>query len=684
MEEQKFNTKDTVPQISNSGQHLQLDKRNIQLDRLVKLFSFHKGPRAKAFLMILFVVIIAAIGSYFIYTSFAQDEEIASVQVNQLKTTSEKLKNDIRAYKSKMPDSLKPSLADIKKIAQERKALMLNTVTSDPVSFLSNVISNEDLANLPEEAKTDIEKMTTIHGIYTYKQVNASNRLKPKVDHSVKTKDKAYNLYFSGGDLFINPNSSTDFYGYAIDNTLVVNSIPEIGYKPNMIITSSQIPSVHMAGLATQAVTGSITTTIDGSGTIIPGVPGYVWRDGCGPTTMGMIIGYYDGNGYDNLVEGSATTATNAVNQMIASHSVAGEARHYEDYSLPKETTATAILSDKSELPTGDEHAADSIADFMKASWSNLGLAYGWSYTHYSQSAFNDYIKSKYPASNPWSTVFYGSSLTWELYKAEIDAKRPVHLMIDVNGSGDINHSVVGVGYRESNGYPEYAMWTTWSDSAIAWSKFQPLGTSVYNGVGGAYFFNPTGSLMPTINTFTATPTSISSGQYADLSWNVTNASSSVVTITKGSELIGTFANEGIFRAYPSSSSVYTLTTSNIYGTATKYVSVEVKPTPTVTPTPAPIDNTPPVVTITGITNGAFYTTGKLNIIGNAYDESGISKIQIYVSNKLVATCSNVTSCSYQLNIKKLAKGTHVINVNAYDKTNALNMGTSTLSIIRK
>ncbi|MHC4617912.1 MAG: hypothetical protein ACYTEQ_09185, partial [Planctomycetota bacterium] len=31
------------------------------------------------------------------------------------------------------------------------------------------------------------------------------------------------------------------------------------------------------------------------SGEVIDTVPAYFWRHGCGPTSVGMVIGYYDG-----------------------------------------------------------------------------------------------------------------------------------------------------------------------------------------------------------------------------------------------------------------------------------------------------------------------------------------------------------------------------------------------------
>ena len=48
-------------------------------------------------------------------------------------------------------------------------------------------------------------------------------------------------------------------------------------------------------------------------------VPPYSWRRGCEPTSVGMVIGYYDGLGDNGLIPGDASTQTGAVNQGIAS-----------------------------------------------------------------------------------------------------------------------------------------------------------------------------------------------------------------------------------------------------------------------------------------------------------------------------------------------------------------------------
>ena len=68
-----------------------------------------------------------------------------------------------------------------------------------------------------------------------------------------------------------------------------------------------------------------------GTEVVISGVPPYFWRHGCGPTAVGMVIGYYDGQGYDDLIPGCAFTQTGDVDQAIASQGDASNPRHYED-----------------------------------------------------------------------------------------------------------------------------------------------------------------------------------------------------------------------------------------------------------------------------------------------------------------------------------------------------------------
>lgn len=102
---------------------------------------------------------------------------------------------------------------------------------------------------------------------------------------------------------------------------------------------------------------------------VVPGVPAYLWRCRCGPTAVGMVVGYWDSNGYPGLIAGSAPSQTGAVDSAIATP------EHYDDYSLPLDHRPN-LLADKSTL--GGAHSSNSIPDFMNTSWSSRGDYYGW------------------------------------------------------------------------------------------------------------------------------------------------------------------------------------------------------------------------------------------------------------------------------------------------------------------
>jgi hypothetical protein len=265
-----------------------------------------------------------------------------------------------------------------------------------------------------------------------------------------------------------------------------------------------------------QPMPGGITigtsATTDGGGVLVSGVPGYAWRDGCGPTAVGMVVGYYDGNGWPNLIPGDATSDTTEVDQAICSHGTAAQPGSYEDYALPYEITT--LMPDKSELPLGDEHASNCLADYMHTSWSYDGLAYGYSSSSMAGPAFSGYVASKYPAASLTTKTYPGTYLTWSLVKQEIDASRPMVFLVDSSGDGRTDHFVTVVGYRETNGYAEYGCWDTWSTTLIRWQQFRAMSSSYAWGVWGGFTFSLSAGQTPPPNptptptdTPTATPT---------------------------------------------------------------------------------------------------------------------------------------------------------------------------------
>ena len=64
---------------------------------------------------------------------------------------------------------------------------------------------------------------------------------------------------------------------------------------------------------------------------LIDDMPRYIWHRGCGPTALGMIVGFYDLHGFYDLYDDSTLLQTNNINMLIASN------EHYDDYSLPQD-----------------------------------------------------------------------------------------------------------------------------------------------------------------------------------------------------------------------------------------------------------------------------------------------------------------------------------------------------------
>jgi hypothetical protein len=207
---------------------------------------------------------------------------------------------------------------------------------------------------------------------------------------------------------------------------------------------------------------------------VIDGVPTYYWRHGCGPTAAGMVIGYYDMHGYPWLIPGDSTSQTAAVDEAIASqNNPSAISNHYEDYSLPLDNYP-ALYADRSAAPVGDEHIANSIADFMYTSFSSQNNRYGWSWSNHIGPALVNYVHLKQPAASVSYTSRGWSTSLWSQYQTEINANRPVVLLVDSSGDGSTDHFITGIGYDEIDGVKKYAAWDTWYGT-IRWQEFTPM-----------------------------------------------------------------------------------------------------------------------------------------------------------------------------------------------------------------
>ena len=254
---------------------------------------------------------------------------------------------------------------------------------------------------------------------------------------------------------------------------------------------------------------------------IIEDVPSYIWHHGCGPTAAGMVIGYWDGQGFDDLIEGSASTQTEAVNNTIASQ------ENYEDYCIPIDYWPN-LLPDKSEPPFGDEHDDNCLADFMKTSQSYYWNFYGWSYYDKVKDALLEYINYVNPQYEVSVNNLSWDDLSWDIYCDEIDTGRPVVFLVDTDGNNNTDHFITAIGYDENY---HYACYNTW-DHDVHWYEFsgmapgQPWG--IYGGTFCSLIYDPPESEMDITGVaggfgkVYAEINNIAEEDIVNLSWNIT------------------------------------------------------------------------------------------------------------------------------------------------------------------
>lgn len=223
-------------------------------------------------------------------------------------------------------------------------------------------------------------------------------------------------------------------------------------------------------------------------------VPSYLWRHGCGPTALGMVVGFFDSIGFEDLIPGDPWVQTNDVDQVIASggdinapfpHEQKG---HFEDYSLPIDQYPDMKLD--AYITAGiDPHPNDSLADFMHTSKSEYGNYYGWSWSSDVSSAFELFVQSQSVRYHPSTQFYYGNGMSWSVLQSEIEKNRPMVFLVDSNSDGSTDHFVTIIGYRTSPTL-QYAIWDTWSNTEIRWEDFDYIQQGVPWGIWGGWSFD--------------------------------------------------------------------------------------------------------------------------------------------------------------------------------------------------
>ncbi|MEA2084845.1 MAG: hypothetical protein U9O82_11565 [Thermodesulfobacteriota bacterium] len=230
-------------------------------------------------------------------------------------------------------------------------------------------------------------------------------------------------------------------------------------------------------GMLVFSSANAATLVAHSQGATLPNAPDYRWWYGCSPTSAGMMMGYYDINGYggqtyNNLVPGATAKLSNYDNPGAAANQMIASSGHITDY-YPGGNGASG---DDLPRPT---HAHDSLADFMGTSQDSVGNKNGetkfWNRTDggklYAKDIYNagassynnsgmfgmweyfdyaGYGSGSGNASrdinffNQYTDNYHDDGFTLTDYQAEIDAGRTV--MIHVEG-----HSMFGYDYDGTN-----------------------------------------------------------------------------------------------------------------------------------------------------------------------------------------------------------------------------------------
>jgi len=202
----------------------------------------------------------------------------------------------------------------------------------------------------------------------------------------------------------------------------------------------------------------------------------YDWWYGCSPTSVGMVMGHYDREGYPNLIPGGVaeiethygppTGWAAFVTRVIGSQGYVTD--FYSDSAPPGSPAGYGVSGDDLPEPW---HEFDCLADFMGTSQDAYGNANGTTTFHYytegeplhwydlenhhpelvdknGMYGIKEYVEyCGYDIVTLYSQYIMGhdgntEGFTLEAYKTEIDAGRPVLIHVT-------DHSMVGVGYSD-------------------------------------------------------------------------------------------------------------------------------------------------------------------------------------------------------------------------------------------
>jgi hypothetical protein len=300
-------------------------------------------------------------------------------------------------------------------------------------------------------------------------------------------------------------------YYKADDGTVIVHEIDKEAVNPQFLYNDEERRAMYF-----RAPDGRILEAKRQGGNL-SNTPDYRWWYGCSPTAAGMMMGYYDYNGYtglyyQKLVPGGpaelTTYPSGAPAGTYRAQAVIASNAHIADYWTGSGNSGDDPCNGNLTTCHG---GGDCLADFMGTSqdlawlspacdgaigvppqntdggtliWNyddgrilTAELMGGWTNCYWETSGmygigeYVQYAGYNYVTGSLYNRYVYPNPLqpgntagfTWADYKAEIDAGRPVIIQL-------YGHSMFGYGYTDPNTVYIYDTWNPHSASTMTWA----------------------------------------------------------------------------------------------------------------------------------------------------------------------------------------------------------------------
>lgn len=271
--------------------------------------------------------------------------------------------------------------------------------------------------------------------------------------------------------------------------------------------------------LSAVLLVGASSIADHAEGAVLSNAPAYDWWYGCSPTSAGMMMGYYDINGYgglryDNLVPGGVAELSTFGNSGALANQIIASSGHITDF-YGGESPLGGLNKSGDDL-AAPYHSFNSLADFMGTSQDAVGNSNGsttfWNFTDGSRLSYSDiasyglndysgmygiyeYVTyAGYGVStlyNQYTDNYKAGGFSLSDYQNEIDHGRVV--MLQVTG-----HTMFGYGYEGDTIY----FHDTWNDDphtmtwGTSYSGLDLYGVTVMELTGGTPVPEPGASIL--------------------------------------------------------------------------------------------------------------------------------------------------------------------------------------------